>query len=247
MKPIRLVVFATMVASALTLSARGGDDENNDEFQCNVNPHHSLTDQLSMFGNFGYFDNPNDYSKYRFGWPGLTYAATRWLQLWSGLDAYYTDNDGSADSLELRPFAGVKLFVPNKAKFSLYNFTRYEYRAIENLGTHDWNNYSRIRIRTGVEIPLTTRAKAWEPKTFYAFTDVEPFYRFDLDEWDPVRFRGGLGYVVNDRVRAEFIYTAQYTRSSPDSSLAFDNNILQLNIKITLGKGVLPRLFNPGG
>ena len=226
--------------------ARGDDDQNNDEYQLNLNPHHSLTDQLDVFGNFGYYDNPHDYSKYRFGWPGFIYGPKDWLQLWAGLDSYYTDNDDSANTLELRPFAGVKLFVPNKAKIFLYNFTRYEYRAIQNQETHDWDNYSRIRSRFGLEVPLTSRAKAWQPKTFYAFTDVEPFYRFDKGEWDPVRVRGGLGYVVNDQVRAEIIYTAQYSRSSPGNSLEFEDNILQLNIKISLRKGVLAHLFNPG-
>lgn len=46
--------------------AQGGDDEN-DEFQFNVNPHHTLTDQLSIVGDIGHFDNPNDYSQYRSG------------------------------------------------------------------------------------------------------------------------------------------------------------------------------------
>jgi hypothetical protein len=240
------VCLATHVLLAASPLARGDDDQNNNEYQFNVNPHHGLTDQIDMFGNFGYFEQPSNYSKYRFGWPGFIYGPKDWLQLWGGLDSYYTDNYNSADTLELRPFAGVKLFVPNDAKIFLYNFTRYEYRAIQNQETHDWDNYSRIRSRFGVEVPLTSRVKAWEPKTFYAFTDVEPFYRFDKGEWDPVRVRGGLGYVVNDQIRAEIIYTAQFTRSSQNDPLEYTDNIIQLNIKIALRKGVLGRLFNPG-
>jgi hypothetical protein len=246
--PYTLTILLLMLAAiAPALSVRGDNEENNDEYQLNLNPHHPLTDQIDVFGNFAFYNNPDDYSKYRFGWPGLIYGPATWLQLWGGLDSYYTDNVGSADALELRPFAGVKLFVPNQAKVFLYNFTRYEYRAIQDLDTHDWNNYSRIRSRFGVEVPLTTRAKAWEPKTFYGFTDVEPFYRFDKNEWDPLRIRGGIGYVVNDRIRAEIIYTAQFTRSSSGNSLEYTDNILQLNIKIALRRGLLTRLFNPGG
>lgn len=224
--------------------ARATDDENN-EYQLNVNAHAGITDRFSTFGNFGYADNPSDYSKYRFGWPGLIYRANAWLQLSGGLDAYYTDNYQSADTLELRPFAGVKLFVPNQAKIFLYNHTCYEYRDIENLDTHDWSGYSRIRSRFGVEFPLTSRARAWAPKTFYALTDVEPFYRFDRDEWDPVRVRGGLGYVLNDRVRMELIYTAQFDRSDPGKPLEYNNNIIRLNLRIGFNKGVLGRLLNP--
>jgi hypothetical protein len=97
-----------------------------------------------------------------------------------------------------------------------------------------------------VEFPLTTHTKAWEPKTFYGFTDVEPFYRFDKSEWDPVRVRGGLGYIISSRMRMEAIYTAGFTRSSSNSSLEYDNNIFELNIKIALRRGILTRLFNPG-
>ena len=222
--------------------SRGADS---DLYQLNVNPYHPITDQLSMFGNFGCAEN-SDSMKYRFGWPGLIYRVEPWLQLWGGLDSYYTANDNSADTLELRPFAGMKFFYHNQAKILLYNFTRYEYRAVENVDTHDWSNYSRIRSRFGLEAPLTSRARAWEAKTFYLLTDVEPFYRFDTDEWDPVRLRGGLGYILNDRVRIEFIYTAEFTRSSPGSSLAYADNAFELNFKIALSKGVLGQLFNPG-
>jgi hypothetical protein len=224
--------------------ARATDDENN-EYQLNVNAHVRLTDRFSSFGDFGYYRQPDDYSKYRFGWPGLIYRATAWLQLSGGLDAYFTENYESADTLELRPFAGVKLFVPNQAKISLYNYTRYEYRNLENLDTHDWSGYGRIRSRFGVEFPLTSRARAWAPKTFYALSDVEPFYRFDRNEWDPVRVRGGLGYVVNDRFRLEMIYTAQFDRSDPGQPLEYNNNIIRLNLRIGLNRGVLGRLLNP--
>ena len=244
-RPAAIWFGALLWLMVLSPLARGADDDN-DEVQLNLNPHHSITEQLDMFGNFGYRDNPSDYSRYRFGWPGLIYGPVHWLQLWGGLDSYYTDKDDSADTLELRPFAGFKVFAPQLAMLRSYNFTRYEYRAIQNQDTHDWEEYSRIRSRFGLEFPLTTRAKAWEPKTFYGIADVEVFYRFDLDEWDPLRVRGGLGYVMNDRIRMELIYTAQFTRSSPGSSLEFTDNILELNIKVAVRRGVLDRLFNPG-
>jgi hypothetical protein len=239
------LLLLACLAVAPALSVRGADAEENNIYQLNLNPHHEVTDQLSMFGNFGYFHQADDYSKYRFGWPGLIYHPTHWLQLWGGLDSYYTDSDDSANTLELRPFAGVKLFVPNRAKILLYNFTRYEYRAIQNQDSHEWDEYSRIRSRFGLEVPLTTRSRAWEPKTFYGFTDVEPFYRYDKNEWDPVRLRGGIGYVASDRVRVEIIYTAEFTRSSPGSSLEYNDNILELNIKLAFRKDVLLRLLNP--
>jgi hypothetical protein len=234
---------------ALLLLSRSlalASDDENDEYQLNLYPHYDVGDKLSVFGNFGYYSDPGNYSKYRFGWPGLIYNPTGWLQLWGGLDAFYTDNYSSANSLELRPFGGLKFSVENKAKMRFYNLTRYEYRAIQSQETYEWDSYSRIRSRFGVVVPFAARARAWEPKTFYGFTDVELFYRFDSDEWDPLKARGGLGYVVNDRVQMELIYTAQFTRSSSGSSLQLTDNILELNIKVALRKSLLGRLFNPG-
>ncbi|HTL72121.1 MAG TPA: DUF2490 domain-containing protein [bacterium] len=238
-----IIALGILVAPAIFVSAE--DNHVSDVYQFNINPYHPVADRLDMFGNLGCYQN-SDYSEYRFGWPGLIYHVESWLQLWGGLDAYYTDNDHSPDQLELRPFAGAKIFVPNQAKLLLYNFTRYEYRAFENEESGTWSNYSRIRSRFGAEIPLTSRTSAWTEKTFYALADVEPFYRFDKNEWDPVQLRGGLGYIVNKRIRLELIYTGQFTRSSADRSFQHSENLIELNLKLALHEGILARVFNPG-
>lgn len=214
-------------------------------YQFNVNPYAPIAGNLSGFGNFGYYGQPDNYSQYRFGWPSMLYKANSWLQFAGGLDAYYTDNYQSADTLELRPYGGVKLFVPNQDRIYIYNYTRYEFRDTENLDTHEWSSYSRIRSRFGVQFPLTKHSEAWQTKTFYALADVEPFYRFDTDEWDPFRVRGGLGYILSDRIRLELIYTADFERSAPGSPLELDNNIIELNIRIGFSKGLLGRMLNP--
>jgi len=111
--------------------------------------------------------------------------------------------------------------------------------------TGDWNASHRIRSRFGVEIPLSSGDRAWQPKTWYALADVEPYYRFDRHAVDPLRVRGGIGYVINDRIRTEFIYHAEFTRPAGSSGLEFTDNILRLNIKIGLTMGIIGRLQNP--
>jgi hypothetical protein len=76
--------------------------------------------------------------------------------------------------------------------------------------------------------------------------DVEPIYRFDKNWVDPLRVRGGLAYVLNDRVRVEFIYHAQFTRPAGSSGLEYTDNIFRLNIKIGLGQGLQQRAFSGG-
>jgi hypothetical protein len=235
-----LVLFAVL---APMFSVRADDIAN--EYRSTIILQHPIKGNLTGFSQLEYRANPDKgYQTYDVAWPGLTYSVRPWLQLWGGLQTLYTDNERSADKLELRPFAGVKLFVPNEIKWNIYNFTRYEFRDTENLDTHDWTAYSRVRSRFGVEFPLTSRSRAWQPNSWYGLTDVEPIYRFDRATIDPLYVRGGLGYVLKDRVRLEFVYYAQFTRSG-GGPLEFTANIFQLNIRIGLGKGLLRHLQNP--
>ena len=41
--------------------------------------------------------------------------------------------------------------------------------------TKDWNNYSRLRVRFGVEMPFSKGEKAWKPGNFYGLADAEPY------------------------------------------------------------------------
>jgi Protein of unknown function (DUF2490) len=164
MKHIRQADAMWFGALLLLSPSRGlASDDQIDECQLNLCPHYDVGDKLSVFGNFGHSDDPGNYEKYRFGWPGLIYSATGWLQLWGGLDAYI-DRYNSANTLELRPFAGLKFSVANKANIRFYNLIRYEYRAIQSRETYSWNSYSRIRSRFGVVVPLLPRPPGHGPR-----------------------------------------------------------------------------------
>src|SRR5262249_28304493 len=160
-----------------------------------------------------------------------------WLQFGGGLLTQYTDNHDSPNQLELRPVLGVKFFVPNKAKLNLFNLTRYEYRNIENLTTHDWDQTSRIRSLFEVDVPLSSHERAWKPKTWFALASAEPFYEFNTHDISELRLGAGVGYVVTDRLRIEFTYFADFTRPH-DGALAYTENIFLLNFRFALHEGL---------
>ena len=246
MKPEKIKsVFLFILIFLSSLASKAQDDIGN-EYRITLFPSHKVTEKIGGFGYLGYVWNPvKNYQTYYLGWPCATYTPKSWIQIWGGLIGVLTDYESKANLLELRPFTGVKLFLPNSLKWNIYNFTRYEYRALQDRETKDWNNYSRVRVRFGVEIPLTTRENAWEPRSFYALADVEPYFRFDKMEVDPLRIRGGLGYVMKSApIRFEFIYHAQFTPSE-SNGLAYTDNIFRLNIKIGLNKGIIGALYNP--
>jgi hypothetical protein len=221
------------------------DDDFSNQIRLNLSAHHEIVTNLTGFIHLNYFNDWDTAERtYELGWPGLVYAARSWLQFSGGLLTSYTDKDNSAKTLELRPSVGVKVFIPNDCKLHLYNFTRYEFRDTEDLDTHQWTQVNRLRSRFGAEFPLSSLERAWQPRTWYALTDVEPFYRFDNDTFDPVRVRGGVGYVLSSRLRCELIYGAEFTHSN-SGSLAFTENLIYLNIKIGLAERILERLYNP--
>ena len=236
-----LLLLGLTVAPYLLRPANADDIA--DSYRLTLSPHHAIKGNLTGFGELGYRWNPeNDYQAYTALWPGLNYEAARWVHFSAGLRSTYTHNMDSSDTLELRPFAGVKLLLPNESIWRIYNYTRYEFRDTQEIDTHNWTCYHRVRSQFGVEVPLTSRQEAWKPKTWYALADVEPFYRFDHDTVDPLRVGGGIGYVLNDRVHLQFIYHTQFTRPSNSGGLEYTDNIFRLNIKIGLYEGILRRL-----
>ncbi len=238
-----LALISLLAASPVT---RAQEDDISNEYRVTLFPFHPIKDKLTGFGYLGYVKNPDaDLQSYYLGWPGLNYSLRSWLQIWGGLIGIYTDNESAPNKLELRPFTGVKLFLPNEAKINVYNFTRFEFRDTKDLEAHSWSAVWRTRSRFGVEAPLAPRARAWQPGTWYGVADVEGFYQAGKDAWDPVRVRFGPAYIVNDRVRIEAIYHAQYTRPEPGGPLDHTDNIFRLNVKIGLSRGLLDALNNP--
>jgi len=242
--PLRIMILLLFMFIAGSLQISAQDDPGN-EYRITLFPSHRVSDEVTGFAYLGYVWNPEkNYKTYYLGWPAGTYSPYKWLQIWGGLVGLYTNNEFSSDKLELRPFTGAKVFLPNEMKWNIYNFTRYEYRAIQDRNTRDWNNHSRLRSRFGVELPLTSTEQAWQVGTFYGLADFEPYYRFDKGQVDPFRIRGGIGYVMNDHIRLEFIYHAQFTHPA-GSDLKFTDNIFRLNIKLGLNKGIIGLLQNP--
>lgn len=193
-----LLLALALLATARPALAQTSDINN--EYRVTLFPSHPIKDNLTGFGYLGYVANPDkDYTTYYVGWPGVTYTPSKIIQYWGGAIYSYTDNEIKSDKLEVRPFVGFNLFLPNDRKMNLYNFTRYEARIIQDRTSHDWATpIIRVRTRFGIEAPLGSRERAWKPGATYALADVEPFYRFDRNTVDPLRWHVGLGHVFEE-------------------------------------------------
>jgi hypothetical protein len=216
------------------------------EYRITAFPSYHINEKWSGFGYLGWVYKPDaEYSSYYLG-KGFFYSPAKWVHIWGGLIGIYTDSTATSDSLELRPFIGPKFLGSNRKKWRYYNWTRYELRLTETLDTNEWKTVHRVRNQSRIEIPLASIGRAWTPKSWYLLADVEPIYRSDSGQVDPLRMRVGLGYITNRRVLVEFHYFAQYTRPG-GGGLAYTDNIFRLNFKIALSKGInLVRLLDGG-
>jgi len=240
-----------LLCSALSLLARqplrAQDNPVVNEYRVAVFPFHPITENLSGFGYLAYVKNPQgSYSQYHVGYPGFEYSLKPWLEIWGALIGNYINNQGGKeDTFELRPFVGVKFEIANKRKVEFFDFTRYEARNLYSHDTHDWSLENRIRSRLGAEIPLATAARAWKTGTLYTLFDVEAFWVAGKGI-NMVRFRAGLGYIPNERLRLEFVYHTQWGEATGSDALVYNQNIFRMNVKIGLKRSILSRVWNPG-
>ena len=246
----RMLLLALCSLSLIApLMGQSSNDVTN-EWRITAFPHYPIKGNLSGFGYLGWVKNPGSaYTLWYAGAPGFIYNVKPWFQAWAGLINVYTNNytneNGKQDTMELRPFIGGKFFVPNKKRWNIYNFTRLDFRQTYHHDTHEWTNIERLRSRFGIEAPLTSLEKSWKVNTFYGIANVEPLYRFDKDDVDPMRAQVGLGYIANPRIRIELLYYANWGRVAPSNDLAFTQNIIRLNIKVGVKHAILSRVWNP--
>jgi hypothetical protein len=195
---------------------------------------HPIVDELSGAPYFWFDDQTDGIKTYRVSFPNVIYRVRPWLQGWGGLIINWTDNDASGNTRELRPFTGVKVFLPNSAQIHLYELTRFEWRRITNTESDTITREWRLRTRPGVEFPLSTRA--WQPDTFYGSANGEVFveHRFV----NALRFMFGAGYIKTDRVRIEFNYVGDLSRSTSIDPLAYTDNSFRLDFKFSLQEGL---------
>ncbi len=239
---ILLLAASTILAAA---HAANPDPEITDQYRLNFELNARIATNFAGNGTIGFFANPDmENQTYRLEWPNITYLATHWLRVSGGLLTQYTDNHSSANELELRPFVGAKLFVPNNAKLTIFNYIRYEDRNTEDLTTHDWDHTGRIRSLFEIDVPFSSRERAWKPRTWYGIAGAEPFYELDKHDITELRLSAGLGYVLTDRIRMEFTYYADFTRPH-DVGLAYTENLFLFNFRFSLHEGLLGDLLNP--
>ena len=203
--------------------------------------HPTFLDKLSGAPYVWFDDQTGSVTSYRVAFPNVIYHAKPWLQGWAGLIVTWKDDDSSSDTRELRPYVGVKIFVPNSAHLHVFDWTRVEWRRTTNTDNDTVTRVWRFRTRPGVEFPLS--ARAWQPNSFYGLFNGELFVEHGFV--DEVRFMSGAGYIKNERVCFEFDYVFELSRNSPSDVLAQSDNSFRVEVKLSFKEGLLHKQDGP--
>lgn len=234
------VLLSLPTAPATAQSDETATSNVQNEYRITAFPSYPLGNDWLGIGYVGLVSKPDaEYRSYYLA-AGAYYQPTPHVQLWAVLINVFTDKFTVGNTYELRPFVGAKFMGQTSGKVRYYNWTRYEFRETWNEDTGDWTDVRRIRNQTRIDVPLASGERAWTPKTWYAFTDIEPIWRSDTEQIDPLRWRTGLGYITPKLV-VEFQYYHQWTRPE-GGGLKYTDNIFRLNFKILTRKGILSGL-----
>ena len=68
---------------------------------------------------------------------------------------------------------------------------------------------------------------------------MEPFIDVNNGFVEELRFGAGAGYVSKDRLRLEFLYMPQLTRSAAGDPMTLADNIFRLNVRFSFKEGLL--------
>jgi hypothetical protein len=234
-KDFLIYCILLLAISLLMPNAATAQEEINEEYRVTFVPTYPISKKLFLTTYLGYVNIPDlKQVNYYVGAPALlTYRINPIVEVMAGAFFVISRPTESLDNTELRPLAGVKLYLPNDHHLNIYNWTRYEYRSFYYADDESLDNVkNRLRNRIGLEIPLSKNA--WQPKTLYALTDFEFFYTFEKGYFDRFRERLGLGYIIDAHWRVELIYHIQMLRASADENPVWTDNIWRLNIKWTI-------------
>ncbi len=161
-----------------------------------------ITDKLEYDGDLGFRHAYSDFPWSRIYFrPSLAYRWKEKIRFAGGIKFAYTSQDILANTSEIRPWLGIKIYWPKILRLMFQHFLRLEQRFQYNTGSDKWKSQTRLRYKLGTKVPINNPTII--DKTFYMPLWVEFFDNAsgDLTERfaSEVRLTAGLGYRFDKR------------------------------------------------
>jgi len=195
-----------------------------------VIPHFEINPKLKYYGDMSYRTSVNGYKFRRFVMrPSIRYHLFKSFELLGGIGLFATWEEADYNTIELRPFQGLRFSWPKIWRMNFDNRFLIEERLIwNNEGTFDANLRFRYRLKSKLPINKAILVE----KTLYIPFSYEVFANVGPQLVEKFRNQGramvGLGYVGKDKWVWELEVTFQRSKSTFDDQLQLSDRIFRL-------------------
>ena len=153
----------------------------------------------------------------------------RTWQLHGGLGMFYTHNLEASDVLEIRPFQGLRVRIPNWDKFPLMHYVRLEERIEVGFNSKVSEFSIRARYRVGNDFYFPGK---FFMRGFYIPLYVELFFNLKRGAQfnDLLRLTPGLGYTPNEIWRFQFDLSYHRTRDTVEEGFQTNDIVFRFRV-----------------
>ncbi len=197
-----------------------------------VMPHFEINNRLEFYGDGSYRTSITGNKFRRFVLrPSLRYHWTYELDLLGGLGGFLTFEENDNNTIELRPYQGVRLNWPKIWRMNFKHRGIVEERLLwNNQGDFDPNLRFRYRIKT--KLPLNKPNMQY--KTLYIPMSYEVFANVGPEEIERFHNKArailGLGYVFSEKWIGEFEVMFDRSRSTKTDELILSDRIFRFKL-----------------
>jgi len=168
--------------------------------------------------------------------PTIQYDWKPRVRLYSGIWFFYSYNEGSSNTMEIRPWQGIKFNWPQVRDFKFDNFFRLEERFTYYIDSDTTAFSLRFRYRLEIKSPDYTIESIGQ--TFYFLGSVEIFESIGKEIQEKFinknRVLLGLGYYISNKWQAEVHFIRQDSRNGSDEEFHTTEYIFRFRLKTNL-------------
>jgi hypothetical protein len=224
----------TLIVVAATPACGGSDLATTNQIWIDYYNYWPLTTHLAYDGDAGVRHAFSEFPWSRvYVRPALAWRWIQPLSLHSGIKVAYTFQDVAANTVELRPWVGVRVFWPKVRRVASRHHLLVEQRFQTHADESTWTAQTRVRVKVGFRIPLNDTEVT--DGTFYVPVSVEFFADVagELEERyaSQSRLTVGLGYQISTTWRTNFEYTLQGSRDSRIEGFDSSEHLFHLKIR----------------
>jgi len=183
-----------------------------------------------------------------YGRPSVRWKKHKLWEIHGGLGVFFTINVDTTNTLEVRPWQGVRINWPGWKPIKFNHYFRIEERL--NFLTDNWILEANLRFRyqLGLNILLVTfkdESNLFLPAYFELFFDVGQQISEQFS--NRTRLGAGVGYKMNKIWTFEFHFVAQLSRTGEDDQFQTSDRLFQLKVqRFLFNKDYKSRLKSDG-